>query len=104
MATLLLFMGAAFFSEACSEFEEIIGTEEIILWKLNCCDPSSNLGWSIAKTLFGWNNEATVSSTVGYFLYWFGVIIYVLTVYYCNFRRRMENSISQDHNNNNNNP
>ncbi len=76
-ATLLLFMGAGFFSEACSELQEVIGTKEIVLWKLNCCDPSNNLGWSIANTLFGWNNEATLSSTVGYFLYWICIIIYV---------------------------
>ncbi|GBC00297.1 hypothetical protein RclHR1_03800013 [Rhizophagus clarus] len=88
--TLLFFMGAGFFSSACNELEDIIGSKEIILWELNCCDPSENNGWSIAGNLFGWRNKATVASTIGYFLYWFIIIIYVLFVYNCH-----KNNITQ---------
>ncbi|GES76918.1 plasma membrane iron permease [Rhizophagus clarus] len=79
-----------FFSSACNELEDIIGSKEIILWELNCCDPSENNGWSIAGNLFGWRNKATVASTIGYFLYWFIIIIYVLFVYNCH-----KNNITQ---------
>jgi high-affinity iron transporter len=74
-------MGAGFFSSACHELEEIIGLEEIVLWELNCCDPSKEGGWDLAAKLFGWRNKATVASTIGYFLYWIIIILYVLFIY-----------------------
>lgn len=79
--TLLLFIGAGFFSSACHELEEIIGSKEIIIWELNCCDPSGDNGWTIAGKLFGWRNKATIASTIGYFSYWIIIIIYVLFIY-----------------------
>ncbi|PKY13210.1 iron permease FTR1 [Rhizophagus irregularis] len=79
--TLLLFMGAGFFSSACYELEGILGSKEIIIWELNCCVPSGDNGWTIAEKLFGWRNKATIASTIGYFLYWIIIIFYVLFVY-----------------------
>ncbi|CAG8752805.1 6634_t:CDS:2, partial [Racocetra persica] len=72
---LLLFIAAGLFSRAVHEFHELSGSEEVVLWKLECCDPKNNHFWAIMDAIFAWRNEATVDTTVSYFVYWIVVII-----------------------------
>ncbi|CAG8766713.1 19561_t:CDS:1, partial [Racocetra fulgida] len=60
---------------AVHEFHELTGNEEVVLWKLECCNPNHNDFWSIMDAIFAWRNEATVDTTVSYFVYWIVVII-----------------------------
>ncbi|CAG8739967.1 35809_t:CDS:2, partial [Racocetra persica] len=73
--TLLLFIAAGLFSRAVHEFHELSGKEDVVLWKLECCNPNTNDFWSIMNAIFAWRNKATVDTTVSYFVYWIVVII-----------------------------
>jgi len=79
---LLLFIAAGLFSTSIHELQEATGTHEQVIWELECCNPSTNHFWAIIKTLFGWRNEATVGTTVGYFVYWLVVGLSALFLVY----------------------
>ncbi|CAG8597732.1 8288_t:CDS:2 [Ambispora gerdemannii] len=87
MTTLLFFISAGLFSTSIHEFQEATETEEVVIWKVECCNPETNEGWGIAKTIFGWRQEATVGTTVGYFVYW-GVVLAVLFYMFIRARKR----------------
>uniref|UniRef100_A0A1D1YTA5 Plasma membrane iron permease n=1 Tax=Anthurium amnicola TaxID=1678845 RepID=A0A1D1YTA5_9ARAE len=67
----LLFLSAGLFSSSIHELQEATESNEQVIWKLNCCDHEKDGFWSIMNSIFGWRNEATVGTTVGYFVYWF---------------------------------
>ncbi|CAG8742527.1 452_t:CDS:2, partial [Funneliformis caledonium] len=102
--TLLFFIGAGFFSNSIYQFQTSLNSREIILWKLNCCDPNDNVGWNIAKSLFGWQNKATLGGFVSYIIYWVIVIAGILIInYYYNYKSNLEqNESDQDQNEMNN--
>lgn len=87
--TLLLFIAAGLFSSSIHEFEEATENEHVI-WELECCNPETNRFWDIMNNLFGWRNEATVGTTVGYFMYWFVV---ALIVSYLIYRERKRTAL-----------
>jgi len=84
--TLLLFIAAGLFSSSIHEFEEATENEHVI-WELECCSPKKNRFWDIMNKIFGWRNEATVGTTVGYFTYWFVVALIVSYLFYRERRR-----------------
>ncbi|CAI2166122.1 17736_t:CDS:2 [Funneliformis geosporum] len=80
--TLLLFIAAGFFSSSIHELQESTGSYEYVLWEFNCCDPKTNQFWGIMKTLFGWRSKVTLGTTVGYFVYWFVIVLLVTFIWY----------------------
>ncbi|CAG8663916.1 8346_t:CDS:2, partial [Paraglomus occultum] len=70
MTVLLLFISSGLFSSSVFELNEASGTPIKVLWKIGCCDPEQSTGWGIAHALFGWRNEATLGSTLGYISWW----------------------------------
>ncbi|KAH7387650.1 hypothetical protein KP509_16G034600 [Ceratopteris richardii] len=77
-ATLLLFVIAAgLFAGSVHELEEYTDNEHF-LWKLRCCDPEGNNGWSLLQALVGWRNEATRGTLSAYIVYWVFVIVALL--------------------------
>lgn len=77
MTALLFFIAAGLFSTSIHEFEEYTENENFV-WKLECCSPDTNYGWKIANVIFGWREEATVGTLVGYITYWVVTIIGLL--------------------------
>ncbi|KAG0047634.1 hypothetical protein BGZ83_007339 [Gryganskiella cystojenkinii] len=57
------------------------------VWGLKCCDPKNNDagGWQLFNAIFGWSNIASVGTIVGYILYWFVVITWLV---YMKLKRR----------------
>jgi high-affinity iron transporter len=88
----LLFVSAGLFSSAIHELQEATESHEQVLWKLNCCDPEENHFWSIMETIFGWRNEATVGTTVGYFVYWVFVGLVAMFMLYREKRKHDDQS------------
>jgi len=53
------------------------------VWHLACCDPENNSdgkGWMIFGAIFGWNNNATLGSVLGYVFYWIAVMVTLIVV------------------------
>jgi high-affinity iron transporter len=47
------------------------------VWHLDCCNPDNNFdsnGWQIFNALFGWTNNATIGTVLGYVFYWLAAI------------------------------
>ncbi|CAI2173220.1 19835_t:CDS:2 [Funneliformis geosporum] len=99
--TLLFFIGAGFFSNSIYQFQTSLNSREVILWKLNCCDPKNNVGWDIAKSLFGWQNKATLGAVVSYIIYWFIVIAGILIINHYYNGKENENESFQEPNESN---
>lgn len=78
---ILLFIAAGLFSNSIHEFEEVTDNKHVI-WEFDCCDPETNKFWDLLNSLFGWRNEATVGTTVGYFMYWFFIGLISLYLVY----------------------
>ncbi|CAG8575639.1 52_t:CDS:2 [Acaulospora morrowiae] len=76
----LLFMAAGLFTTSIDEFQEATNHPGIQLWSLNCCDPENDDFWQIMHAIFGWDNESTVGTFLGYFIYWIVVIIAMLII------------------------
>jgi high-affinity iron transporter len=79
---LLLFIAAGLFATSIHELQEATESYEQVVWKLDCCDPNKNHFWSIMSKVFGWRSEATVGTTVGYFVYWIVVGLVALFLWY----------------------
>ena len=47
------------------------------VWHLNCCNPENHdgNGWTIFGALFGWSNNATLGSVLGYIFYWLAAVV-----------------------------
>ena len=47
------------------------------VWHLDCCNPQKHdsSGWTIFGALFGWSNNATIGSVLGYVFYWLAAIV-----------------------------
>ncbi|CAG8600225.1 2557_t:CDS:2 [Ambispora leptoticha] len=88
MTVFLFFFAAGLFTTSIGEFQEVTESDDdvAIVWKVNCCDPETSEGWAIANALFGWRAEATVGTTVGYFVYW-GVVLAGLLYFYIRNRK-----------------
>lgn len=52
------------------------------VWHVNCCNPSTDLGWGIFNALFGWQNSATYGSVISYNVYWIAIIFAVFCMWY----------------------
>ncbi|CAG8448604.1 3934_t:CDS:2 [Scutellospora calospora] len=77
---LLLFIAAGLFSSAVHKLNRAAGGHTMVIWKLNCCDPEENDFWDVMGSIFGWTNEATIDSTISYFVYWLMIIIVVVVI------------------------
>jgi len=96
MTVLLFFISSGLFSSAVFELDEASGGPVKILWKINCCDPEVNTGWSIAHALFGWRNEATLASTLAYIAWWIVIAAGLVFVYYRGKREKIDEIINVD--------
>ncbi|KAG9005057.1 high-affinity iron permease [Tulasnella sp. 427] len=93
---LLLLVGAGLFSKAIGSFQrnkfnKMVGADVAEagngpgsydvrgnIWHLNCCNPEDkygNGGWAIFAAIFGWSNDGSVGTVLGYIFYWVAVII-----------------------------
>ena len=48
---------------------------------MDCCNPENNFdgdGWNIFNAIFGWTNNATVGSVLGYVFYWVAAVIVLI--------------------------
>lgn len=48
------------------------------IWHLNCCNPEDkygNGGWAIFAAIFGWSNDGSVGTVLGYIFYWIAVVL-----------------------------
>ncbi len=95
---LLFFIGSGLFSNSIYQLQFVLNDKEIILWELNCCDPKNNVGWDIAKGLFGWDNKATLATVISYLVYWFIVIVGIFII---NFYYNDKNDSEENENENN---
>ncbi|CAG8738940.1 iron permease FTR1 family-domain-containing protein [Gigaspora rosea] len=77
---LLLFIAAGLFTSSVDELLDATGGHSDTIWELNCCSPKDHGFWSIMNAIFGWRNEATVATTVSYFVYWIVVIIVAVII------------------------
>ena len=51
------------------------------VWHLDCCNPENNFdgdGWNIFNAIFGWTNNATVGSVLGYVFYWVAAVVVLI--------------------------
>ncbi|CAL1708875.1 unnamed protein product [Somion occarium] len=98
MTNFLLLIGAGLFSRSIGAFQEnafnnLLGADvddagaagdgpgsydvRGNVWHLNCCNPESKFdgqGWTIFNAIFGWTNNATIGTVLGYVFYWLAVV------------------------------
>ncbi|KAG8962839.1 high-affinity iron permease [Tulasnella sp. 425] len=93
---LLLLVGAGLFSKAIGSFQrnkfnKMVGADVAEagngpgsydvrgnIWHLNCCNPEDkygNGGWAIFAAIFGWSNDGSVGTVLGYIFYWIAVVV-----------------------------
>ncbi|KAG2358283.1 iron permease FTR1 [Suillus spraguei] len=94
MTNLILLIGAGLFSKAVWSFQQNAynnllgidvddevgngaGTYDVRgnVWHLDCCNPETDLSWSIFNAVLGWTNSATQGSVLSYVFYWIMVIV-----------------------------
>ncbi|EKM56527.1 uncharacterized protein PHACADRAFT_253706 [Phanerochaete carnosa HHB-10118-sp] len=99
MTNFILLIGAGLFSRAIGSFQEqafntLVGSDvddvgaagngpgsydvRGNVWHLDCCNPENNTdsqGWSIFNAIFGWTNNATIGSVLGYVFYWLAAMV-----------------------------
>ncbi|KAI0347220.1 iron permease FTR1 [Trametopsis cervina] len=102
MTNLILLIGAGLFSRAIGSFQEhafntLLGADvddagaagdgpgsydvRGNVWHLDCCNPESNFdsnGWQIFNAIFGWTNNATIGTVLGYVFYWVAAIVVLI--------------------------
>ncbi|KAF9788536.1 iron permease FTR1 [Thelephora terrestris] len=91
---LILLVGAGLFSKSIEGFQDymfnkLLGVEvddaggtgpgsydvRGNVWHLNCCSPETGQGWTIFAAIFGWSNNGSLGTILGYLFYWFAVIV-----------------------------
>ncbi|KAG8938864.1 high-affinity iron permease [Tulasnella sp. 424] len=93
---LMLLVGASLFSKAIGSFQrnkfnKMVGADVAEagngpgsydirgnIWHLNCCNPEDkygNGGWAIFAAIFGWSNDGSVGTVLGYIFYWIAVVV-----------------------------
>ncbi|KAG8938862.1 high-affinity iron permease [Tulasnella sp. 424] len=93
---LLLLVGAGLFSKSIGSFQrhkfnKMVGADVAEagngpgsydvrgnIWHLNCCNPEDkygNGGWAIFAAIFGWSNDGSVGTVLGYIFYWIAVVV-----------------------------
>ncbi|KAG8927279.1 hypothetical protein FRC01_007717 [Tulasnella sp. 417] len=47
------------------------------IWCLNCSNPedNGNGGWAFFAAIFGWSNDGSVGTVLGYIFYWIAVVM-----------------------------
>ncbi|KAG6915687.1 hypothetical protein DXG01_010415 [Tephrocybe rancida] len=105
MTNLILLIGAGLFSRAVGAFEQhafntLLGADvddsggtgpgsyrvQGNVWHLDCCSPENKLanqGWTIFNAIFGWTNNATLGTVLGYVFYWIAIMA---TLVYLKFK------------------
>ncbi|KAH8101808.1 Ftr1 protein [Cristinia sonorae] len=98
MTNFILLIGAGLFSKAIGAFQEnafnkLLGADvddaagagdgpgsydvRGNVWHLDCCNPENVFdgnGWNIFGAIFGWTNNATIGTVLGYVFYWLAAI------------------------------
>ncbi|KAG8927281.1 high-affinity iron permease [Tulasnella sp. 417] len=93
---ILLLVGAGLFSKAIGNFQrhkfnKMVGADVAEagngpgsydvrgnIWHLNCCNPEDkygNGGWAIFAAIFGWSNDGSIGTVLGYIFYWIAVVV-----------------------------
>ncbi|KIO18580.1 hypothetical protein M407DRAFT_83781 [Tulasnella calospora MUT 4182] len=93
---ILLLVGAGLFSKAIGNFQrhkfnKLVGADVAEagngpgsydvrgnIWHLNCCNPEDkygNGGWAIFAAIFGWSNDGSIGTVLGYIFYWIAVVM-----------------------------
>ena len=51
---------------------------------MNCCNPENKdgNGWTIFAALFGWSNNASIGTVLGYVFYWVAVVVVLIYMKY----------------------
>ncbi|KAG7097675.1 hypothetical protein E1B28_005001 [Marasmius oreades] len=97
LTSLLLLIGAGLFSRSIGSFERhaynaLLGAEiddaggdgpgsydvRGNVWHLDCCNPDNKFGsqgWSVFNAIFGWSNNASLGTVLGYVFYWIAVMV-----------------------------
>jgi len=97
MTNLILLIGAGLFSKSIGNFQEykynkMLGADADDasgngpgsydvrgnVWHLECCNPENKLdsqGWMIFSAIFGWSNNGTLGTILGYVFYWIAVMV-----------------------------
>jgi len=113
MTNFIILIGAGLFSKAVGAFEEnafnkILGgdLDDVAgagdgpgsydvrgnVWHLNCCNPENNFdgdGWNIFNAIFGWTNNATIGSVLGYVFYWIAAIAVLIYMKFTEGRTKL---------------
>ncbi|KAF9788533.1 iron permease FTR1 [Thelephora terrestris] len=103
MTNLILLIGAGLFSKAIGLFQGYLfskllgvdvddaggtgpGSYDVRgnVWHLDCCSPAGQ-GWMVFAAIFGWTNNGTLGTILGYVFYWIAVVVTLL------FLKRREN-------------
>jgi high-affinity iron transporter len=94
MTNLILLIGAGLFSRAVGYFQEyrfakLLGADvddaggtgpgsydvRGNVWHLDCCSPENGQGWMVFGAIFGWTNNATLGTVLGYIFYWIAIMV-----------------------------
>ncbi|KAI0702859.1 Ftr1 protein [Cytidiella melzeri] len=113
MTNLLLLIGAGLFSRSIGSFQENTfnhllggdvddagaagdgpGSYDVRgnVWHLDCCNPENNFdnnGWSIFNAIFGWTNNATLGTVLGYVFYWIAAVVVLIVMKYKEGRTKL---------------
>ncbi|KAF9260573.1 iron permease FTR1 [Marasmius fiardii PR-910] len=111
LTSFLLLIGAGLFSRSIGSFQQhafnsLLGAEiddaggdgpgsydvRGNVWHLNCCNPENkfgNQGWSVFNAIFGWNNNATIGTVLGYVFYWIAVMVTLVWMKFSEGRTRL---------------
>jgi len=97
MTNLILLIGSGLFSRSIGHFQEykynkLLGADvddasgngpgsydvRGSVWHLECCNPENKLdgqGWMVFSAIFGWSNNGTLGTILGYIFYWIAVMV-----------------------------
>ncbi|KAF9644255.1 iron permease FTR1 [Thelephora ganbajun] len=97
MTNLILLIGSGLFSKSIGNFQAYkynkllgIDVEDAIgngpgsydvrgnVWHLDCCNPERRIdgqGWLIFAAIFGWSNNGSLGTILGYVFYWIAVMV-----------------------------
>jgi len=94
MTNLILLIGAGMFSKSIGNFQEdqfnkLLGADADDIsgngpgsydirgnvWHLDCCNAENGGGWIIFSGVFGWSNNGSLGTILGYVFYWIAVMV-----------------------------
>lgn len=99
MTNLILLIGAGLFSKSIGYFQGYLfskllgadvddaggtgpGSYDVRgnVWHLDCCSPENGQGWMVFAAIFGWSNNGTLGTILGYVFYWMAVIVTLIVL------------------------